>query len=241
MTYGVVIPVHNEALHLQASVTTFIRNLPPGMQLDEIILVENGSTDNTMDVCKQLELDFPGLIRVYTLSRGSYGEAIKHGMLECHCTYLSVLECDFLDAGFLVKSMDLFKSQGARFVLASKRHPDSIDRRPLKRQVLTTLYNLFFLKFLLGYPGTDTHGLKSIETSLAKKLCKLAITTDEVFQTEIVLIAWKHRVDIKEVPIQILETRPSPVSILERLPKVLSTVRQLKHSLRRFHSAGSEK
>ncbi|MBK5274137.1 MAG: glycosyltransferase [Desulfuromonadales bacterium] len=234
MTYGIVVPVHNEGLHLEESVTSFLGSLPQGVSIDEFILVENGSKDNTLDVCNQLARSFPTQVRVLTLPRGSYGEAIKRGMLECHCTHLSILECDFLDAGFVAESMKLFRSDAAQFIVASKRHPDSIDRRPLKRRILTALYNFVFLRVLLGYPGTDTHGLKSIEISLAKKLCELAVTSDEVFQTEIVLIAWKMGIKIVERPIQIIETRPAPVSVRKRLPKVLSTVRELKQSLKRF-------
>jgi len=234
MTYGLVVPVHNEGLHLEESVTSFLGNLPHGVSIDEFILVENGSKDNTLDVCNRLALNFPDQIRVLTISRGSYGEAIKRGMLECHCTHLSILECDFLDAGFVAESMDLFRTGNVPFIVASKRHPDSIDRRPFKRRILTALYNFVFLRLLLGYPGTDTHGLKSIETSLAKRLCELAITTDEVFQTEIVLITWKLGIKIEERPITIIETRPAPVSVRKRLPKVLDTVGQLKRSLERF-------
>jgi hypothetical protein len=104
----------------------------------------------------------------------------------------------------------------------------------LKRRVLTTLYNYLFLHTFFGYPGSDTHGLKSIEASCAKQLCELAITSDEIFQTEIVLLAWRLGVRIHERPIRIRETRHAPVTVFKRIPKILDTVRQLKRSLDRF-------
>ena len=42
---------------------------------------------------------------------------------------------------------------------------------------------------------------------MAKKLCEIAITTDEVFQTELVLLASRLASKIEEVPVQILEMR----------------------------------
>ncbi len=45
------------------------------------------------------------------LSRGSYGEAIKLGMMESKGTHVSILECDFLDTSFLTRSIDLFKEE----------------------------------------------------------------------------------------------------------------------------------
>jgi glycosyltransferase involved in cell wall biosynthesis len=236
MNLSVVIPAHNEAADLENGVAAFIERLPSDVSevLSEIIVVENGSTDRTWDACRRLESRFPEMVRAFSIPRGSYGEAIKKGMLESRGTHLSILECDFLYAQFVSASIAVFRAQLAPFVVGSKRHPQSIDRRPLKRRVLTALYNFVFLRLCLGYPGTDTHGLKSIEAPLARKLCEIAVTSDEVFQTEIVLLAWRMGVRIEEVPIQIQEMRCPTVSVLRRIPKVLDTVRALRRSLARF-------
>jgi glycosyltransferase involved in cell wall biosynthesis len=239
MQYSIVIPAHNEAASIDARVTEFIQNLPTDVAeiLEEIIIVENGSTDGTLDACHRLEQRFPNLVRTATISRGSYGEAIKLGMLDCRGTHLSVLECDFMDPRFVSASVAIFQQGRAQFVVGSKRHPQSIDRRPLKRRVLTSAYNFVFLHLFIGYPGSDTHGLKSIEAPVAKKLCEIAITTDEVFQTEIVLLAWQLGYKIDEIPVEISEMRKPTVPVLRRVPKVLNTVRALQRSLGRFPKA----
>jgi hypothetical protein len=236
MQHSIVIPVHNEAQHLEASMGAFLSSLPEDLAglIQEIILVENGSTDGTRDACSRLRDRYPDLVRVRVLPRGSYGEAIKTGMLESTGTHLSILECDVLDWGFVSRSIAIFREGRARFIVGSKRHKDAADRRPFKRRALTALYNLAFLRLCFGYPGTDTHGLKSIEAECAKQLCQTAVTTDEVFQVEIVLLAWRMGIAIDEIPIEIREVRSAPVSIRRRLPKVLGTVRELKKSLRRF-------
>jgi glycosyltransferase involved in cell wall biosynthesis len=236
MQYSIVIPAHNEASNLASQVTSFITELPPAVAevLKEIIIVENGSTDETLEVCRSLAQQFPSLVRVVTIARGSYGEAIKQGMLESGGTHLSILECDFMDSDFVARSIALFRRGNAQLIVGSKRHRESVDRRPLKRRVLTALYNAILLRLFIGYPGTDTHGLKSIEAECARGLCKVALTTDEVFQTEIVLLAWELGITIDEIPVNISEIRTAPVTVLRRVPKVLDTVRQLKKSLKRF-------
>ena len=234
MEYSIVIPAHNEALNLEPFVTSFIQNLPLDIVLTEILLVENGSTDDTLHACYRLRQSFPKQIRVLSIAKASYGEAIKQGILQSRGTHLSILECDCLNADFVSDSIRLFQTHNVRFIVASKRHHDSIDGRPLKRRVFTFLYNYFLLHIFLGYPGTDTHGLKSIEASCAKQLCELAITSDEVFQTEIVLLAWRLGVEIHERPIRIRETRPTPVAIFKRVPRIVATVRELRRSLGRF-------
>ncbi len=236
MQYSVIIPAHNEASNIEAQVVGFIESLPHEVAdiLHEITIVENGSTDGTLSACRRLALRFPNLIRISTLQTGSYGEAIKLGMLQSTGTHLSILECDFLDCTFVTRSIAMFQAERVDLIVGSKRHHDSIDRRPLKRRVLTAMYNLLFLRLFFGYPGTDTHGLKSMETRAAKRLCQASCTTDEVFQTEIVLLAWRLGMNIKEIPVIISELRSTPISIRRRVPKVLDTVGQLKRSLRRF-------
>jgi len=236
MELSIVIPVHNEATNLEAYVAHFIQTLPDDVAgvLKEIIIIENGSTDGTLNACRRVQEGFPKLVRVCMLPRGSYGEAIKRGMLESGGTHISILECDFLDSRFVSASIAIFRADRAQFVVGSKRHPQSADRRPLKRRILTALYNYVFLRLVLGYPGSDTHGLKSLEKPVAQRLCEIAITTDEVFQTEIVLLAWKLGIRIEEVPVQIAEMRSPTVAVLRRLPKILDTVQALQRSLVRF-------
>jgi glycosyltransferase involved in cell wall biosynthesis len=233
MQYSIVIPAHNEALNLEKFVSSFLKKPPHNLPLAEVLLVENGSTDATLDACKRLQHRFPQYIKVCTIERASYGEAIRHGILQSRGTHLSILECDCLSAEFVQQSVELFQTQKAQFIVASKRHPDAVDRRPWKRRLLTYLYNQL-LWLLLRYPGTDTHGLKSMETSLGKQLCDLAVTTDEIFQTEIVLLAWRLGVKVDELPLSISESRPAPVRIAARVPKVLHTISELRRSLARF-------
>jgi len=235
MQYSIVIPAHNEAANIEAFVADFLERLPTLTRklLHEVVIVENGSSDGTLEACRRLDDRFPSIVRVLTNKRGSYGEAIKRGILESEGTHLSILECDFLDAEFVTASIELFQAGQARFIVASKRHPESVDGRPLKRRILTMVFNKI-LSIFTGYPGSDTHGLKSIDTTLAKQLCAQAITTDEVLQTELVLLAWRQGIKIHELPIRIHEMRVAPVSIRRRFPMVLDTIGQLRRSLRRF-------
>jgi len=232
--YSIIIPVHNEGATVEASVTQLLcdlaaSNIPARF---EVLLVENGSTDGTLDRCRHLASIAPG-VRAIAVDRPSYGEAIKRGMLESQGQYLSILECDLLDATFIERSFALFTEDDAEFIVASKRHPASRDRRPRKRRMLTWAFN-GLLRVSLGYPGSDTHGLKSIDAGLARELCAHAQTTDEVFQTEIVLLAWRLGVRVHELPVTIEERRAPPVSIRRRLPKVLFMIRELERSLSRF-------
>lgn len=240
MNFSIIIPVHNEEVSIEPLLADFIENLAPRIKpfVLEITLVENGSTDKTLERCLNLEKAYGGLVNCVAVNRPSYGEAVKTGMLKARGDHLAVLELDYLLPEFLEASREIFDNTDVKFIVASKRHPDSIDNRPRKRRILTRAFNLI-LKTFTGYPGSDTHGLKSIETELAKKLCHQAVTTDEVFQTEIVLLAWRLGYRIREVPVALKEQRPAPVSVTRRFPKVVNLVRDLRRSLGRFPPNGA--
>lgn len=233
--YSIVIPAHNEGKTIGKSVGRFLEGLSGEVRdiLREIIVVENGSTDNTREECGKLRGTYPTIVRALSVSRGSYGEAIKKGILEARGRYLSILECDNLDTGFVEESIRIFAVERPQLIVASKRHPRSIDDRPLTRRLLTFGFNLI-LRAAVGYPGTDTHGLKSMDAAWGRRVCAIAMTTDEIFQTELVVLSWRLGGRIVELPIRIEETRAAPVSVIRRFPKVIRLVPQLRRSIGRF-------
>ena len=194
MSYSDIVPLHNEAAHVAAAVREFLDRLdaPTREALMEVILVENGSRDQTLEVIRAMAVHDPR-IKALTIPRGSYGEAIRAGMLAASGAWLSILEVDCLDAQFAAASLEALKRGASRFIVASKRARGSVDARPVHRRIITVGFNTL-LRRVIGYDGTDTHGLKSLETALARELCELAVTTDEAFQTEIVLIAARREI-----------------------------------------------
>ena len=231
---SVVVPVHNEAENLEEFVMSFwakLGRLQP--TIVEIHLVENGSTDNTYEVCQRIESELPHVVTAHKIDTPSYGAAIKRGMLAASGDVVSILECDVMDVEFLSTSMAIIRQGRADFVVASKRHPLSLDQRPFKRRALTYFFNLW-LKMYFSFPGTDTHGLKTIRSSAAKSLCELSITGGEIFQTEITLLAYRMGFTVLEVPVCIEEHRNTKVSVIQRLPKVTKMITELRRSLSRF-------
>jgi glycosyltransferase involved in cell wall biosynthesis len=239
VSYSVIIPLHNEAAHVEDAVRGFLSRLdtPTRSALTEIILVENGSVDGTRAVVEAMASHDPR-VKALSIPRGSYGEAIRAGMLAAAGQWLSILEVDFLDADFARVSLHMLQEGAARFVVASKRTAGSVDARPLHRRVITRVFNAV-LRVVVGYDGTDTHGLKTLDTALAQQLCGLAVTTDEALQTEIVLIAARQGCRIAEVPITVREIRPAPIHVLRRIPMTIGILVALRRSMRRFPRAAS--
>lgn len=237
MKHSIVIPAHNEAATIETLVSEFVRALlvrQPGIDW-EVLIVENGSIDGTLEAARRLAEAFPGVIHVLAAERRSYGGAIMRGIRESTCPALSVLECDVLSVPFIEHSVRLLAGGTSRFIVGSKRHPQARDLRPPSRRFLTWLFNVL-LRLCLRYPGSDTHGLKTMDTALAMRLCDLSIAGDESVQTELVLMAWRLGEQIAELPVDLSEIRATPVSIRRRLPLVVGFIIDLHRSMRRFPS-----
>lgn len=233
-TCSIIIPVHNEADNLEKLLLKFWNNVGNfQLNIAEIHLVENGSKDDTYQICKKLEERIPGIVYAHKMQFASYGEAIKQGIMESSGDVVCILECDVMEISFLSESLSIIEKNKADFVVASKCHPDSIDLRSFKRKALTFLFNRW-LKLFFDFPGSDTHGLKTIRSEVAKSLCEVSITGGEIFQTEIVLLAHKMGFRVKELPFCLKEVRNTKISIPRRIPKVINLIRDIKESLDRF-------
>jgi hypothetical protein len=226
---SIIIPVHNEKEHLSGRIKKFITEAEDLHY--EIILIENGSTDETLRTCKRLEAEMNGLIRVASLRKASYGLAIRKGINEAKGQYLFLLEADFMDFDFVREGLRLLEVGEHEVIVGSKRHPQSIDKRGHKRRALTWAFNIL-LRFSFGFKGTDTHGLKAFTIHSAKRLINLSETEGEALQTELILLSEIYKIPIIEIPIEIGEIRAPTIPIFRRVPKVIKAIFDIWKSVR---------
>ena len=76
---SIILPVHNQADHIERLVREHIRELVKVPAPYEILLVENASRDASLDACKRLADEFP-CVRVVRAEKGGWGRAVKHGL-----------------------------------------------------------------------------------------------------------------------------------------------------------------
>jgi glycosyltransferase involved in cell wall biosynthesis len=220
---------HNEEEHIYSNIKKFIDQANDLYY--QVIIVENGSTDETLQICRKLENDTKGLIRVVSIRKPSYGLAMKRGINEAKGEYLFILEADYIIFDFVREGLRLLREGQYDVVVASKRHPESIDKRGYKRRILTWGFNNL-LRLIFGFKGTDTHGLKAFTIQSAKHLISLSETEGEALQTELILLSEIYNIPIIEIPIQIEEIRAPTISILRRVPKVIRAFLDIWNSVR---------
>lgn len=215
---NIILPIHNESKILDNLINNICNDLNP-LKLDyKIIICENGSTDNTLAKVKRITKKNKST-KLLTMDKASYGKAIKYGISRSNSNYTFIFNADLWDINFFKESL-FYLNKNYDLVIGSKRLKKSQDYRPLFRQIITFIFNLY-LKIFLNFEGTDTHGLKGFRTCKIKKIAAKCKTTDELFDTELVLLAQKYELKIKEIPIKIFEKRPHRTKLLSRIPKTL--------------------
>jgi glycosyltransferase involved in cell wall biosynthesis len=227
---SIVIPVHNEEPILHAAVVDLRERLADAAYSWELILAENGSTDGTVRIAQALAGKYPA-ITVLSHPAPNYGAALKAGLLQARGEFVICDEIDLCDVDFHRKALELLESTNADMVVGSKLLSGASDERPAVRHAASYLYSTL-LRWLLGFRGTDTHGLKALRKATVVPIVESCIVDRDVFSSELVIRAERAKLEILEIPIRVMEKRPPTINLIRRVPRVIGAVARLAWALR---------
>ena len=101
---SVIVPCYNTKEYLPACIESIIANKVEDM---EIILVNDGSKDSTLDVIKEYAKKNPKLIKYVDKQNGGLSDARNAGIKEARGEYVSFIDSDdYIDDDMLVKMID---------------------------------------------------------------------------------------------------------------------------------------
>ena len=227
---SVVVPVFNEAGILRLAVARLFAALGERWSRFEVVLVENGSDDDTFAIGRDLQKTYSQL-RLLHVAEPNYGRALRTGICCARGEVVVCDEIDLLDVGFYDRALVLLE-RGIHMVVGSKRLAGSDDRRPWRRRAGTVLLNAL-LRVLLGFSGTDTHGVKAFWRQPLLGVVSRCEVERNVFASELVLRAIAGGLQVREIPVALREVRPPAVRLARRVPRALYDVLRLTYALRR--------
>ena len=121
---SVVMPAYNEQALLAASVRDIVNGIRGWGIEFEVLVVENGSTDDTRSIASSLERGLPE-VRVQHLRQANYGDALRSGLLGANGDVVVTFDVDYYDLHFLKQALGLLESsedgETITIVVASKR------------------------------------------------------------------------------------------------------------------------
>jgi len=222
--FSIVIPIFNEEEILEES-TNAIFSLCKRMEIDfEIIFSENGSTDKTKAIAEELTNKHPE-IKIISNPEPNYGNALKTGFKIAKNDLVVSFDIDYYSESFLSEALKLESEYSG--ITASKRLGSSEDGRRFIRRLATNFF-VILLKTLFGTKLSDTHGMKAIKKSEIEKFLPKVVSTQDIFDTELLIRIEKNGGKIKEVPAKVNEIRPSVSLIYKRIPRTLKSLIKLR-------------
>ena len=222
--FSIVIPIYNEEEILEES-TNAIFSLCKRMEIDfEIIFSENGSTDKTKAIAEELTNKHPE-IKIISNPEPNYGNALKTGFKIAKNDLVISFDIDYYSESFLSEALKLESEYSG--ITASKRLGSSEDGRRFIRRLATNFF-VILLKTLFGTKLSDTHGMKAIKKSEIEKFLPKVVSTQDIFDTELLIRIEKNGGKIKEVPAKVNEIRPSVSLIYKRIPRTLKSLIKLR-------------
>lgn len=222
---SIVIPVFNEEGILRPALSMLVDSLSALGRSYEIVLAENGSTDRTLAIARDLEKRFPAL-RIVSVGEPNYGLALRVGIKTARGEYVICDEIDLCDVDFHARALELLEKGAADLIIGSKLAGGAADERPLLRHVASIVYTRL-LGILVGFPGTDTHGVKGFRREPLLPIVEACLVDRDVFASELVVRAHRARIRVLEVPVRVKEMRPPSINLFRRVPGVLKNLGRL--------------
>jgi len=194
---SLVIPCYNEEKNIGKEATELVNELTSSNIDFELILVDNGSYDDTARILNDLAKRCPQIKVVTVKKNEGYGWGIINGLKNCNGSYVGFLCADGqISPKDVIKVFKKLKSEDLD--LCKVRRIKRYDG--LYRLFLSKSYNFLF-KFFFPVPTNDVNGTPKI----MKYNCynKLNISSKDWFiDTEIMIKAKIFGFKIGEVPVE---------------------------------------
>ena len=200
---SVVIPVYNEAKRIGDTLQTIKPYFDQQGYAYEVILVDDGSTDNTRNAVADLIKDWPNYGLVTNYFNQGKGAVVKQGVMAANGQYVLFIDADNATP---INQLEKFWSHVSNYpvVFGSRHCPGGIVHvaQAKHRIALSRLSNLLIRWLLL--PGIyDTQcGFKLFQNSSAKQIFNLSTIDRFGFDFEILAIAKHLGYEAKEVGVE---------------------------------------
>ncbi|HOX54694.1 MAG: glycosyltransferase [Candidatus Omnitrophica bacterium] len=199
---SILLPAYNEAYHLKDNIEETIRTFDEFGCDYEIVVIDDGSSDNTFEIASEIAKNKSQVIVKRNLSNFGKGRAIKKGFRYISGKYAIFLDADMeLHPRQLQNFFDIMRANDADVVIGSKMHPDSKIIYPWHRKIVSRVY-FFLIKILFGLPIHDTQtGLKLFKAEVLEKVLPKILVKEFAYDLEVLVNARHLGYRIVEAPV----------------------------------------
>lgn len=200
-----VIPAYNEERRLPATLAAIAELADSTLGKCEVIVVNDGSTDSTVEVARAFRAPLCRL-RVLSLPHRGKGFAIRRGASLAHGEIIVLCDADLHDSVSEVVSLEAALRHGADIAIGSRwiNHLDCLRSQPLYRRISSRLFNLVARR-LIPLPFKDTQcGLKALTRRAARSVFPLLSLDGWSYDIEMIHVALTLGLRVKEVDLRLV-------------------------------------
>lgn len=215
-TLSLIIPCYNEGEQITATINQASRFLKKMTGENQLIIVNDGSTDSTSKRLSDLKSTFKHLLIITHSKNMGKGAAIRSGVDRSTGVYVAFVDADLATPLTEVSNALRLLQQGSQFVIATRKHPQStvIVHQPLIRESLGKVFTFLSNRILNLQVSDVTCGLKAWDKATAKKIWSKQTINNWSYDAEIIYLARKYDTPITELPIKWADKPASKVKPL---------------------------
>lgn len=238
VSLSVVVPAYNEATRLRSTLPGLLEYLNQSDMECELIVVDDGSRDNTADIAKEI-LAQADQVRTSVLSYQSNlgkGRAVRLGLLASRGDVALFSDADLSTPITETPKLVGPIAQGECDVAIGSR---ALDRsligihQPWRREQGGRVFNLA-VRLATGLPFWDTQcGFKAFRMSVCRPIIEGAMIDRFGFDVELLYIAQRAGLQIKEIPVRWDHNEGSKVTLASDSFKMLAEVALIRQQARR--------
>ena len=230
----IVVPVRNEERDLAPSVRRLVGYLRDSFPCTvRVTIADNGSTDRTWAVARELAASHPE-VRAVHMDLPGRGRALHAIWSASDAEVLAYMDVDLsTDLNALLPLVAPLLSGHSDVAIGTRLARGSRVIRGAKRETISRCYNLL-LRATLGVGFSDAQcGFKAIRASAARELLPLVADTSWFFDTELLVLAERAGLRIHEVPVDWIDDADSRVDIVSTALGDLRGIRRVGWGLLR--------
>ena len=228
MFVSLVVPAYNESERIRDSLRAIGAYLGEQSYESEIVLVDDGSRDDTFEVACEVAEGLPVRTRVirYEENRGK-GHALKVGFAAADGDHLAFTDADLATPiGYLGEVVGRFE-RGSDIVIGSRKTEGAAIeiRQPRLREWMGAQFTRL-VRFLIADVSDATCGFKAFRGDVGRDLFARLRIDDWSFDAELLLVASRRGYRIEEIPVVWTDRAGSKVRLIQdALGSLLGLVR----------------
>ena len=205
----VLMPAHDEGAGIYDNLKETLKVLQGGSRDYEIIVIDDGSSDNTYEEASRFAAENPCVKLVKNQTNLGKGGALREGFGASSGDRIVFLDADLdLHPSQLQVFFDYMRDESASVVIGSKRHPRSKLYYPIHRKIVSAVY-FFLVKLMFRLPIHDTQtGMKLFEREVLESVFPQMLVKKFAYDLELLVLAHRRGYKIAEAPV-VVDFRPN--------------------------------